>query len=174
MSIRAWINRHLGNTGLSALAVLGCLALVQSNIVLPLRERVVTLDDALKRTIESNTRERASAAGPSRNDIQSFYAALDRKESTDIWLAKLYGIARASGLDWHSADYRLLRSRGRIERYEIRLPVTGSYAQIRAFLEVSLAEIPLLSIDQATFHRRSLSETTVDADVTLTLHRVHL
>ena len=38
-------------------------------------------------------------------------------------------------------------------RYEIVLPVAGSYAQIRDFLKRALAEIPVLSVDQLTLKR---------------------
>ena len=38
-------------------------------------------------------------------------------------------------------------------RYEIVLPVTGSYGQIRDFLKRARAEIPVMSIDQVTLRK---------------------
>ena len=43
--------------------------------------------------------------------------------------------ARATGVELQSASYRTPDAGGRIERYEIVLPVTGSYAQMRDFLK---------------------------------------
>jgi hypothetical protein len=60
----------------------------------------------------------------------------------------------------------------RIERYEITLPVTGSYRQVRLFLQRAMHEIPVLSLDQVSFKRSSTGKNLVDAQLRLTLHMV--
>jgi len=59
-----------------------------------------------------------------------------------------------------------------MERYEITLPLAGSYAQIRTFLENALIEIPVMSLDQVAFRRERASELQVQAEVRVTLHLV--
>jgi Tfp pilus assembly protein PilO len=103
-------------------------------------------------------------------DLAAFYRYLDRGESIDEWLAKLYGIAIARSLQLQQADYRFADSRYGVERYQIVLPVDGSYADIRHFLDAVLAEIPVLSLDQASFRRRSASAPRVDTELAMTLH----
>ena len=75
-----------------------------------------------------------------------------------------------------SASYRTQQTDGRIVRYEIVLPVAGSYAQIRDFLKRSLADIPLLSVDQLTLKRETRTEGrnegAIQAELRLTLHMV--
>ena len=61
---------------------------------------------------------------------------------------------------------------GRIVRYEIVLPVAGSYPQIREFLRRSLAEIPVLSLDQVNLKREKRNDGAVNAELRLTLHMV--
>jgi hypothetical protein len=51
--------------------------------------------------------------------------------------------------------------------------VAGSYPQIRDFLKRSLAEIPVLSVDQLTLKRESgKGAGPVHAELRLTLHMV--
>ena len=54
----------------------------------------------------------------------------------------------------------------------IVLPVSGSYPQIRDFLKRSLAEIPLMSVDQLALKRESRNDAAVQAELRLTLHMV--
>lgn len=103
-------------------------------------------------------------------DLRALQRFLDRPEKTDDWLAKLYGIATAKGLQLRQAEYRLTDSRYGIERCQISLPVSGSYAEVRAFLSAALAEIPVASLDQASFRRRSAAEGRIDTELVLTLH----
>ena len=66
--------------------------------------------------------------------------------------------------------------RDSIVRYEIVLPVSGSYGQIRDFLKRTRAEIPVLSVDQLTLKRVERKEAggqaALQAEMRLTLHMV--
>ena len=57
-------------------------------------------------------------------------------------------------------------------RYEIVLPVAGSYPQIRDFLRRSLAEIPVLSVDQLSLKRESRNDAALQAELRMTFHMV--
>ena len=70
-----------------------------------------------------------------------------------------------------SATYRSEQA-GRIERYQILLPVSGSYAQMREFVDRALTEIPVLSLDQMSLKRESRRDGAVQAELKLTLHMV--
>ena len=56
------------------------------------------------------------------------------------------------------------------DRYEIALPLAGDYAQIRAFLENALLEVPVLSLDQLSFRRKRSNDLAVETDARLSLH----
>jgi hypothetical protein len=71
-----------------------------------------------------------------------------------------------------SATYRTQPAGARLERYEIVLPVSGSYPQIRDFLKRALADIPVLSLDQVSLRRESRNDSRVRAELRLALHRV--
>ena len=113
------------------------------------------------------TRRAASA-----EKVASVYEYLEKPEATTDWLAKLYAIGKATGVELQSANYKTQNAGGRLQRYEIVLPLTGSYTQMRDFLKRSLTEIPVLSLDQITLKRENRREGTVQAELRLTLHMV--
>jgi hypothetical protein len=162
---------ELGALGIGALALLAGAAAFSLAVLEPLEQRRQRLDLEL----EAGGRRAPPAgvqrvASPGVDPAAEFYRYFERKERIEDWLAKLYGIATAAGVELRSADYRLSESGRRIERYEIRLPVTGSYAQVRAFLERALLEVPVLSLDQATFRREAVNDARIDAELALTIH----
>lgn len=158
--------RHeLGPAGLAAACLLALAGAFLVLVLQPLQERARVLEAALARA------EPSAAAGASAG-LAEFYRYFDTPERTTDWLARLHGIARATGVELASARYRSSSPGGRLERYEIVLPLAGGYARIRAFLARALAEIPVLSLDQMTLKRESRGEGVVQAELRLTLHRL--
>ncbi len=138
-------------------------------VVLPLKQR----SDALERRLESTARQSSAPsdyAGRAYAQLAAFYKFFTRSETVDEWLVKMYAVAKATGIELRAADYQLGDVRYGIERYRISLPVQGSYVQIRAFLEKVLLEVPIMSLDQATFRRKKINDGRIDADLTLTLY----
>ena len=146
----------------TALAAL-CTALAFSILVArPLEERSRLL----------LTRIHPEAAGSADAKVAAVYRYLKKEESPTDWLAKLYGIGRATGIELQSASYTTHEAGGRITRYEIVLPVAGSYSQLRDFLKRATSEIPVLSVDQMSLKRESRNDGALQAELHLTLHLV--
>ena len=166
----------LGTTGLAALALLALAALFHAFVLQPLQARNAELASQLERQSARAGSDRAGA-GAMRgavvaSKLDTFYRYLGRGEAPTDWLAKLYGIASATGIEMQSATYRTQPAGRRLERYEIVLPVTGTYLQVREFLKRALAEIPVLSLDQMSVKREARNEGAVQAELHLTLHLV--
>jgi hypothetical protein len=158
---------HIGLAGLASIALLAA-ALAFSNLVVkPLQDR----SQLIKENAGRQTRG-SQAIHPGAEKVAAVYQFLEKPEETTDWLAKLHGIGTATGVRLKSASYRTQSTEGRIVRYEIALPVAGSYGQIRDFLKRSLAEIPVLSVDQLTLKREARSDGTIQAEMRLTLHMV--
>ncbi|MGQ0544177.1 MAG: hypothetical protein ACT4P3_02450 [Betaproteobacteria bacterium] len=157
------LKEDLGGLGLAALALIAAAVLFHALAVQPLQERSRALQAAL---------ERGAPAGAAASRLDELYGYLDRGEERTDWLAKLHAIGRATGVRARSATYRTHAPGGRLERYEIVLPVSGSYAQIREFMKRALAEVPVLSLDQVSLKREKRTEGTVQAELRLTLHGV--
>ncbi len=156
----------LGFVSAALLAVSGAFHLY---VVEPMRERNQDLETSVARHARKMAPAQPSAVG---DKLSALYKFLERSEVPTDWLAKLYGIGTATGVELQSATYRTQQAGSRVERYEIVLPVTGSYAQIRDFLKRSLAEIPVLSLDQISLKREGAKEGAVQAELRLTLHLV--
>jgi Tfp pilus assembly protein PilO len=160
--------RELGPAGLAGLALIGLAALLAFLVLEPLKADNASLEARVARA------GRAAAARPdsAAHKVAEVYRYLEKKEQATDWLAKLHGIGAATGVQVKSASYRSQSTGGRIVRYELTLPLAGSYPQIREFLQRALAEIPVMSVDQVTLRRESRNQAEVQAELRLTLHMV--
>ena len=163
---------ELGVLGAGAFALLAASLLFFITVVRPLEERATRLERELKsatQRMQLRGYTRVSAHAPA-GELDAFYRYFDRDARPDAWLAKIYGIALAAGFELRMASYRVADSRQRIERYQITLPLSGSYTRIRSFLSAVLSEIPVLSLEQVSFRRKAEGDSKVEAEVVLTLH----
>jgi len=160
---------RIGFAGVAAIGLLAAALLFSSFVVRPLEGRNSLL-------IETSARHgRKADASVSGEKVAAVYAYLQKEEGTTDWLAKLHGIGAATGLQLRSASYKTLPAEGRIVRYEIVLPVSGSYGQIRDFLKRARAEIPVMSVDQLSLRREKSGSDrngVIVAEMRLTLHMV--
>jgi len=156
------LRHELGALGSAALIMLAAAGVFFLLVLQPMKDEHARLASA---SSKGNSKSPKANLGP-------FYSFLESKDETTDALAKLYAIGTATGVEMQSGSYRTQQAAGRLERYELALPVSGSYAQIRDFLNRALAEIPTLSLDQMTLRRDSRNEATVQAELRLTLHRV--
>lgn len=161
------LRADLGRTGLAAVVLLALAFGFHAAVVKPLQAKNAGMQASL-------ARQGPGPAAPSGQKLERFYDVLERPEAATDWLAKLYAISKATGVDMQSASYRTENAEKapRLERYAIVLPVSGTYAQLRDFLGRALAEIPVLSLDQLSLRRESRAEGEVQAELRLTLHLV--
>ena len=155
------LRHELGAVGTAALIVLAAAGVFFLLVLQPLKDERARLESVLKKNV----------AKPGAN-LVAFYGFLESRDDTTDALAKLYAIGTATGVEVQSGTYRTQQAAGRLERYELQLPVSGSYSQIRDFLNRALAEIPALSLDQMALRRDGRNEATLHADLRLTLHGV--
>jgi hypothetical protein len=165
---------ELGAIGLASIALLAAAALFFLFVLKPLEARNQQLEQKLALTVRQNPSDPAliRTATPAAK-MAAFYHFLKTEHPTTDWLDRLYTAGQTAGLELRSADYRMQKTGTRMARYEIKLPVSGNYAQIRSFLQAALAEIPVLSLDEVKFKRERASDASVQADLRLTLHLVN-
>jgi len=163
--MKALVDR-LGAGGLAALAILLAATAFHQGVQSPLEDRIALLEASLR----SETRAAAGRARTPSSQMQAFYGYFASPLAAHEWLAKLHGIARASGVELPAAEYRKLASGTRLSRYQLSLPVQASYSQARAFMANALNEIPILSVDEARFRRSRAGESRLEVDIVMTLH----
>ena len=154
------IREQLGVAGIAGILLLAAALFFSNYAVRPLETRSAQL---------AARKAPASAVQPGAEKVAAVYEYLAKEEDTTDWLAKLHAISAATGVQLKSASYKTHKTDTRIVRYEIVLPVTGSYGQIRDFLKRSLAEIPVMSVDSMNLKR---NQGMLQAEMRLTLHMV--
>jgi len=168
------VHDELGTLGLASTAFLVAAALFFFFVLKPLEARNQQLEQQLALIVRQNPSDSAlvRTATPA-TKMAAFYRFLKTGHATTDWLDRLYMAGQTAGVELRSADYQMQKTGARMARYEIRLPVSGNYAQIRSFLQNALAEIPVLSLDEVKFKRERASDASVQADLHLTLHLVN-
>ena len=159
------VRDELGGTGMAAIVLFVAAALFMSLVLQPLKEKNRVL--AAKAEMVDN---RAAPVANTGEKLAAVYDYLRKPEQTTDWLAKLYAIGKATGVELAQANYKTQGAAGKLERYEIVVPLAGSYTQMREFLKRALAEIPVLSLDQVTIRRERAQDGAVQAEARMTLH----
>lgn len=96
---------------------------------------------------------------------------LGEGERVEHYVLQVFRAARAFEIGLEAGEYRWQRdAHAETERYQIRLPVKGSYAAIRAFGERVLAELPFASLDEMTLKREAIDEEQLLATLQFSLH----
>jgi len=100
--------------------------------------------------------------------LEQVYAYLASGKSIEDQLAEVHVAAQASGLLLRRAEYRQTEGpTHRIRRYDVILPVTGTYAQIRHFVNVVLGANPMAALRSISFQRKRIADHQVESEIVL-------
>lgn len=99
--------------------------------------------------------------------VDSFPPAATRQAR----LGALWSLAAEHGLDAKRSELRLSPQRDLgLLRYSVTMPLSGSYAALRAFIEDAQRRDPALSVDRLRLRRASSNAPSVDADLSWSLY----
>lgn len=168
---RYWLKRS-GWPGMAGAALLAFCLAFQFSAIEPARARLEQLG---QETVFLRTRidraPRQAANDTPAEQLAAFYRLFPSGRSMPDWLEKIYLAAQRQNLLLERGEYRQVREKpGRLTRYNILLPVKGSYVQVRQFLAAVLADIPTASLDAVTFERQRIGDDAVEAKIRLTLY----
>lgn len=165
--------RLLGRPGVLAVGLLVILPPFYFSALVPAQEHL----EETRRSVLA-LREQASAGKSvgyvlQRPDEQlaAFYRVFPEERNSPQLLEKLAALAEKNGLSLNEGEYKALPDKGgRLLRFQMVLPVTGEYRQIRAFLTELSAEIPALALENVQFSRQNVSDAAVEARIRLALY----
>jgi len=164
------LTARLGVPGIIGIGMLFFAAMYFVSAGLPARDRAVELRQEI-RTAERLGRPEASRGGDLESDLATFYTFFAASRSVPAALQKVDAAVSSSGLAFEAAQYRLSREGGlRLARYEVTLPLRGTYGQVRSFVAALLDEMPQAAIDDVVIKRESADATVIEARLRLSIY----
>jgi hypothetical protein len=159
--------RDFGPVGLVALALMLASAVVAFVLTPRLHDRSIALDEALQ---AASLRRAAPVRRDADSDAAGFTASLPAIASNAADMNRLFEIASASNIKTPKADYRLSAiSSSLFLAYEVRIPVSASYVDVRRFTADALSQLPNLALDGVRFSRLDSTSEALDAELRLVL-----
>jgi hypothetical protein len=165
-----WLARRMDWRALAG-AVLGVLALgFYFYSIKPLEFRLLAIEQR-RMDLQDQTNGRPKIAAPAQPKVQlaDFYGRLPEVKQAPEIASRLHSYARNAGLTLERGEYRPQQdASGRFIRYQIVLPVIGSYPQVRRFLGEAMRELPGLALDGISFTRDGPGSSQLQTELRFT------
>ena len=161
----------LGWPGILGLGLLVSIGGFYVSALAPQQTRIEELHQESLQLRQKAKRSDSDAPQAPAEKLAAFYGFFPPPKDLPDLLEKIFGAAKLQTLVLEHGEYRALKEGvGKLTRYQLTLPVRGTYPQIRKFVDAALAEVPALSLDSIQFERRKIGEATVDAKIKLVVY----
>lgn len=163
---------------LSARRELQAMVLCASGVLLyvaAIRPERARLDSALRQAATVQLKRAANLAppDPAATALGAFYARFPTQAAFPDALDQLLKTAAAHDLSVNDGEYTVTReTAGRLVRFQIVLPLRGSYPQVRSFLGALATEVPGIALENARFERPDIADPALDVKLRLVLFLV--
>ena len=163
-------NEQLGWQGVSGVVLLVLAGVFSVLAIDPLEQETGFMYGRLEVARSKVTMQaRTFSLGDRQKELGIFFDSLPVEQDVTDILAKVYGIAEASGVGFKQAEYAMeAKDSSRLE-YKMTFPVQGDYGRIRYFVMRVLAEHSAISLDQINFQRDRINDPILKAEIRLTL-----
>lgn len=162
--------RRLGLPGVAALAALAAALVLAFAGLLPLLDDIAGLRAELSRPAVAVVAPNSipDAGEQLARDLEDFSARFPTIVQLSGQLDALFDLAAAQGLSVNRGEYALVeKSGGQWRRFELTLPVTGTYPQVRALVSEMLAKMPALAISDIALEREKIADGQLRATLRL-------
>jgi hypothetical protein len=103
--------------------------------------------------------------------LQVFYDFFPSIDSSPYWIKELDRVAKKRGIELSGSEYRLIQEQGsKLARYEMILPIRGSYPQIRAFIADALEAVPAMALVDVVIKREDIKSGKLDVRLGMNLY----
>lgn len=173
--------KTLGVWGLLGIAIILASSIFYFVNFLPTSKQLLQAQNELQNKLEhtqKNMRKHSQKeilvqVAPAQTSIQEiamFYKQFPAGATLPKWLRLIDTTALKQHLVLNHGDYKLTQSKqGQLQRYEIVLPVSGSYVQIRQFIAEALQQLPALALSDLQIKRDNVMSPIVEARLVFVL-----
>ncbi|MNZ49380.1 Pilus assembly protein, PilO [compost metagenome] len=167
--------RRIGPVGLAGAAVAVLAVAVALAGVLPqwqaLRELRASEADASAQVERVRRGELKVAVKPEQQALDSLRQQLPGQPEASELIERLYHLASAQRISLARGEYALgVDPKTQLARYQIVLPVRGSYPQIRGFVRGLLGQLPTLVLEDLELQRKRIGDSELNGRLRMTLY----
>ncbi|QHF38669.1 pilus assembly protein PilO [Pseudomonas sp. S34] len=164
----------LGIPGLAGMAML-VLALSYGLVgLLPDWESLQSLSQQTREATEYLAKvEDGSVAAPvvPQRQLDDFRSKLPSQPQATVAIDKIYALAAQERITLSRGEYSLgVDPKTQLARYQILLPVRGSYPQLRRFLHALLGQLPAVVLEDVELQRKNIADTDLTGRIRMTLY----
>lgn len=124
--------------------------------------------DAVKANPKQNV---SNSTNNAPSDItRIFYDVLPTQTEASSKISEILRVATDNGLVINKVEYEQPLSVSPLIQYQIKLPLTGSYMQIRQFINQVLNTLPSIALNDISLKREDIATDSVDAQIQFTLY----
>lgn len=103
--------------------------------------------------------------------LDDFRNKLPSQPQATIAIDKIYALASQERITLARGEYSLgIDPKTHLARYQIMLPVRGSYPQLRRFLHALLGQLPAIVVEDVEFQRKKIADTDLNGRIRMTLY----
>ena len=162
----SWTIARTGRPGLVGLALLVATAVFLVSTQRPIAHDVASLREQLA----SAQQHQLEAPRAEVNDVARALKNLPKRLEMPALLGVLLKQADEAHLTMDTGKYEMTTSKsGDIVRYKVSFPVVGPYAQVRHFIDATLAALPAAAISELSIERKAIGDSAVEAQIRLTV-----
>jgi Tfp pilus assembly protein PilO len=156
----------IGWPGMAGLALAVAAAAFYVATLLPQQARLQELREQGRQQRQAAQRPQVEAPMAPAQKLAAFYGLFPAHETLPDLLETIYGAAKKQALVLEQGEYRPVKDAlGDLVRYQVTLPVRGTYPQIRKFVDGALTGVRTLSLESIQFERQKVGDPTVEAKV---------
>jgi Tfp pilus assembly protein PilO len=158
--------RRLGIGGLTGLGLLAAALLLQGFQVKSVQQTIQAQHARLAALRQAAVRREATPPPPPLSPL----ATLPPTGEASQLIGELERLARANGLALPRGQYSVSPVTGTsLQRWQLVLPMVGSYPGLHAFIATALERLPNLTLDELKLKRDRIESTELQAELRLSL-----
>lgn len=167
--------RRVGRVGAAAVLVAVLALVIAMAWVLPqwqaVRELRAGEADARVQVLRLQRGELKAPAKPEQQALDDLRQQLPGQPEASQLIERLYHLASAERISLARGEYALgIDPKTQLARYQIVLPVRGSYPQIRGFLQALIGQLPTLVLEDLELQRKRIGDRELSGRVRMTLY----